>query len=69
MDWARGKYGERICAYRILVGKPEGRRPLGRFRCRWEDNIKINLREMGWGSWTGSILLRIGRGGRLLWKR
>jgi hypothetical protein len=31
------------------VGKPEGRRPLGRFRRRWEDNIKINLREIGWG--------------------
>jgi hypothetical protein len=32
--------------YRILVGKPEGKRPLGRPRCGWEDNIKINLREM-----------------------
>jgi hypothetical protein len=32
------------------VGKPEGRRPLGRPRRRWEDNIKINLREVGWGS-------------------
>jgi hypothetical protein len=34
-------------AYRILVGKPEGKRPPGRPRRRWEDNIKINLREMG----------------------
>jgi hypothetical protein len=36
-------------AYRALVGKPEGRRPLGRPRRRWEDNIKMDLREVGWG--------------------
>jgi hypothetical protein len=41
--------GERRGAYRALVGKPEGRRPLGRPRRRWEDNIKINLPEVGWG--------------------
>jgi hypothetical protein len=35
-------------AYRILVGKPEGKRPLGRPRCRWVDNIKMELREIGW---------------------
>jgi hypothetical protein len=35
-------------AYRILVGKPEGKRPLGRPRRRWVDNIKMNLREIGW---------------------
>jgi hypothetical protein len=35
-------------AYRILVGKPEGRRPLGRPRCRWVDNIKMDLRRTGW---------------------
>jgi hypothetical protein len=34
--------------YRILVGKPEGKRPLGRPRCRWVDNIKIDFRERGW---------------------
>jgi hypothetical protein len=39
--------GEKRNAYRILVGKPEGRRPLGRSRCRWVDNIKIDLREIG----------------------
>jgi hypothetical protein len=39
---------ERRGTYRVLVGKPEERRPLGRPRNRWEDNIKINLREMGW---------------------
>jgi hypothetical protein len=44
-----GTYGERRGAYRALVGKPEGRRPLGRPRRRWEDNIKIDLREVGWG--------------------
>jgi hypothetical protein len=42
--------GERKGAYRALVGKPEGGRPLGRPRCRWEDNIKMDLREVGWGS-------------------
>jgi hypothetical protein len=36
-------------AYRVLVGKPERRRPFGRPRRRWEDNIKMNLREVGWG--------------------
>jgi hypothetical protein len=41
--------GERRGAYRALVGKPEGRRPLGRPRRTWEDNIKIDLREVGWG--------------------
>jgi hypothetical protein len=34
-------------AYRLLVGKPEGKRPLGRQRCRWSDNIKMNLGEIG----------------------
>jgi hypothetical protein len=42
-------YGERRGACRDLVGKPEGRRPLERPRRRWEDNIKIDLREVGWG--------------------
>jgi hypothetical protein len=36
-------------AYRILVGKPEGKRPLGRPRGRWEDNIRMDRREIGWG--------------------
>jgi hypothetical protein len=39
--------GENRNAYRILVGKPEGKRPLGRPRRRWGDNIKIDLREIG----------------------
>ena len=58
--------GERRGAYRILVGKTEGRRPLGRPRRRWEEDIKMNLREVEWGMWTGSILFRIGAGGELL---
>jgi hypothetical protein len=36
-------------AYRVLVGRPEGRRPFGRPRRRWEDNIKMDLQELGWG--------------------
>jgi hypothetical protein len=58
--------GERRGAYRALVGKPEGRRPLGRPRHRWEDNIKMDLREDGWGAWTGSMWFRIGTGGEVL---
>jgi hypothetical protein len=41
--------GENKNAYRILVGKPKGKRPLGRPRPRWESNIKMDLREIGWG--------------------
>ena len=41
--------GERRAVYRVLVGKPEVKRPLGRPRCRWEDNIKMDLQEMGFG--------------------
>jgi hypothetical protein len=39
--------GERRGVYRVLVVKPEGKRPLGRPRCRWEDNIKMDLQEVG----------------------
>ena len=41
---------ERRGVYRVLVGKPEGRRPLGRPKCRWEDNIKMDLQEVECGS-------------------
>jgi len=55
--------------YRVLVRKPEGQRPLGRAGCRWEDNIKVDLQEVGCGVWTGSSWLRIGTGGGHLWMR
>jgi hypothetical protein len=42
------RIGEKRNVYRILVGKPEGKRPLGRPRRRWVDNIKMDLREVGW---------------------
>jgi hypothetical protein len=58
--------GEVRGSYKVLVGKPEGRRPLGKPRCRWEDNVKMDLQEVGWGAWTGLIWLRIGTGGGLL---
>jgi hypothetical protein len=48
--------------YRVLVGKPEGKRPLGRPRRRWKNNIKMDLQEIGCGVWTGSSWLRIGTG-------
>ena len=71
--WAEyvARMGESRSAYRALMGKPEGRRKLKRPRRRWEDNIKMDFREFGWGgeAWTGSIWLIIGTGGRLLWIR
>jgi hypothetical protein len=42
------RMGERRNEYKILIGKAEGKRPLGRSRRRWVDNIKMKLREMGW---------------------
>ena len=50
-------------AHRVLVRKPEGRRPLRRPRRRWEDNIKMDLQEMGCVLGTGWSWLRIGTGG------
>jgi hypothetical protein len=49
--------------YRVLMGKPEGKRQLGRPRRRWEDNIKMELQEVGCGVWTGFSWLRIETGG------
>jgi hypothetical protein len=50
--------GERRGTCRVLVGKPEGRRPLGRPMHRWEDNIKMDLKKWDGGGWTGLIWLR-----------
>jgi len=52
MRWAGhvARKGERRGVHRVLVGKPEGKRPLGRPSCRWEDNIKMDLREVGCGA-------------------
>jgi hypothetical protein len=65
--------GEDRGVYRLLVEKPEGKRPLGRPRHRWEDNIKMDLQEVGGGGGglvrTGWSWLRIGTGGGHLWVR
>jgi hypothetical protein len=70
MRWAEhiARWGENRIAYRILVGKPEGKRSQGRPRRRWVDNIKIDLREIGWDGvvWILLIRLRIGTSGVLL---
>jgi hypothetical protein len=50
---------DRRGAYRVLVGRPEGKRPLARPRCRWEDTVKIDLQEVGTGAWTGLIWVRL----------
>ena len=60
------RMGEGRGVHRVLVGNPEGKRPLGRPRRRWEDNIKMDLREMGGGVGTGWRWLRIGTGGEHL---
>jgi hypothetical protein len=51
MSWARhvARIGDKRNSYRIFMGKPEGKRPLGRPRRSWEDNIRIDLREIWWG--------------------
>jgi hypothetical protein len=56
-------HGEKRNAYMLLVGKPEGKRPLGRTRRWWVNNIKMNLGEIGW---DGVVWLRIGTSGELL---
>jgi hypothetical protein len=58
--------GEERKVYKVLVGKPEGKRPLGRPRRRWEDEIRMDLGEIGLGVWIGFDWLRTGTGGGLL---
>jgi hypothetical protein len=52
MRWAGhvARMGGERSVYRVLMRKPEVKRPLGRPRCRWEDGIRMDLREIGWGS-------------------
>ena len=57
------RMGERRGVHGVLVGKPECKRPLGRPRCRWDNNIKMDLQEEGCRSWTRLNWLRIGTGG------
>jgi len=57
LGWACGAYGEERGVYRVLLGKPDGRRPLGRARRRWVDNIRMDLQEVGCGfiDWVGLV--------------
>jgi hypothetical protein len=68
MRWAGhvARMGEGRGVYSVLVRRPEGKRPLGRPRRRWEDNIKMDLRETGIDGRTGFGWLRIGSSGELL---
>ena len=65
------RMGDKRGSCRVSAGRPEGKRPLGRPRRRWENNVKMNVQELEWGggggwAWTGLIWLRIGKGGWLL---
>jgi hypothetical protein len=68
MRWAGhvARMGEKRNAYRILVGKPEGKRSLGRIRRRWVDNITMDLREIGWDGTDWIDLVQVGTSGGLL---
>ena len=63
------RMGQNRGVQRVLVGKPDGKRPLGRPRRRWEDNIKMNLQDVEGVVGTGWSWLRIGAGGGHLWVR
>jgi hypothetical protein len=64
--WYVARMGEERGVHRVLVGKPEGKRPLGRPRRRWEDNIKMMFRKLEGVMGTGWSWLRIGTGGGYL---
>jgi hypothetical protein len=68
MRWAghMAQMGQKRNVYRLLVGEPEGRSPLGRSRRRWIDNIKMDLVELNEVVWIGLVWLRIGVSGELL---
>jgi hypothetical protein len=61
--------GEKRGAYGVLAGKPEGKRPLGKPRHRWEDNIKVDLKKVGCRAWTVSscLMIRTGGGPLFMW--
>ena len=65
MRWAGNvaRVGEKRGVYRVLVGTPGGKRPLGRPTCRWEDNIKMDLKEVSCGGMDWIELPRIRTGG------
>jgi len=67
MGWAGHvvRMGKKRGVYRVLVGKPDGKRLLGRRRSRWEDNIKLDLQDPA-GAWTGLTWVRSGTRGRIL---
>jgi hypothetical protein len=71
MRWAGhvAHMGDERKVYKVLVGKPEGKRPLGRPRRRWEDGVRMDLGEIGLGVWIGFDWLRTGTGGGLLCAR
>jgi hypothetical protein len=64
LRWAEqvARIGEEKNVYNVLIGKPEGKRPLGRPRHRWEDGIRMDLREIGWGSVSSWLRIRTGGG-------
>jgi hypothetical protein len=68
MRWVEhvARMGEDRKMCKVLVGKPEGKRPLERPRRSWEDRIRMDLREIGLGVWIGFDWLRTGTGGGLL---
>ena len=70
MRWGDvARMGERRGVYRFLVGKTEGKRPLMRPMRRWEDNIKMNIQEVGWGAMDWMELARIETDGGHVWLR
>jgi hypothetical protein len=68
MRWAGhvARMGQGKNVYRVWVGKPKGKSPLERPRRRWEDGTKMDLRETGWGVWSGFTWLKMGIVGGLL---
>jgi hypothetical protein len=67
MGWAEhvARVGEQRKLHKIFVGKSEGKRPLGKPSCRWENGVRMDVREIGLGVWSGSVWLRIVTGGGL----